>query len=586
MKRLLILPLLLVTFMLSAAPIGEKRAREIATSFFASATTRTTTPALELEWAGEKMDGRSIAPLSATNQEEAMLYIYNRTDAQGFVVVAGDDGMESAIVAFSHDNNLQVENLSEGARYLLAGWCREIAAVRKSGAKPTRSSVGVGTVEQQYQTALWNQGTPFNDEAPVMDGYRAVTGCVATAMSILCYYHKWPERGVGTTPTYSYEDAYGTTRQVPANTLGRTYNYSAMRSDNYTSGYTISEGAAVAALMKDMGTSVQMMYHYSGSGAYDVNVPVALYTYFGYSKSSLLVYGDGYARYEWADALKKNIAQYGPTYFSGQSEEGGHAFVLDGYTSANYFHINYGWGGVDNGYYLLPGIEYAVGQTAMFYLEPDRNGTSTYKDSLSLIYFSWEGGEYNGLLSDTNEYKSGVPFNLDFGAIWNTGNVNFEGLLQVALCNEQGLIKETLDTFSISLESSYITAGQGTFTINSQIASGDRIRVLYKGQYSQDWQWMKRSGSLNVVDEIVVSLAAEDIAKSLGIKYNKESKQLSFRSLYNLTFEITSSVADFNMSGSVESGTPKVIDISSWNPGRYVVSFRRDDAVYNLTLIL
>ena len=97
---------------------------------------------------------------------------------------------------------------------------------------------------------------------------------------------------------------------------------------------------------------------------------------------------------------------------------------------------------------------------------------------------------------------------------------------------------------------------------------------------------MKRSGSLNVVDEIVVSLAAEDIAKSLGIKYNKESKQLSFKSLYNLTFEITSSVADFNMRGSVESGTPKVIDISSWNPGRYVVSFRRDDAVYNLTLIL
>ena len=39
MKRVLIIPLLFIAFALSAAPIGERKAREIATSFFAKTST-------------------------------------------------------------------------------------------------------------------------------------------------------------------------------------------------------------------------------------------------------------------------------------------------------------------------------------------------------------------------------------------------------------------------------------------------------------------------------------------------------------------------------------------------------------------
>ena len=145
------------------------------------------------------------------NTDESLLYVYNRTDEAGFVVVAGDDGVEKQIVAFSHDNKLQIKNLSDGARYLLEGWCKQISAARSGAYVATRAADAsdVGKVEVLYETALWNQGTPFNNEAPVIGGYRSVTGCVATAMSIICYHNKWPEKGVGTTPSYKYLDIDG-----------------------------------------------------------------------------------------------------------------------------------------------------------------------------------------------------------------------------------------------------------------------------------------------------------------------------------------------------------------------------------------
>ena len=130
MKRVLIIPLLFIAFALSAAPIGERKAREIATSFFAKTSTRSASVAVELEWSGDGLVGANVAPLTMANTDESLLYVYNRTDEAGFVVVAGDDGVEKQIVAFSHDNKLQIKNLSDGARYLLEGWCKRCMKLR------------------------------------------------------------------------------------------------------------------------------------------------------------------------------------------------------------------------------------------------------------------------------------------------------------------------------------------------------------------------------------------------------------------------------------------------------------------------
>ena len=582
MKKALIIPLLFVAFTLSAAPIGERKAREIATTFFANSSTRATSPVLSLEWAGENISGMNIAPLSASNSDEAVLYIYNREDAKGFVVVAGDDNVEKQIVAFSHDNTMRVNNLSDGAKYILSAWCKQIASARVGAKIATRADASdVGTVQKLYSTALWNQGAPFNNEAPIIDGMRAVTGCVATAMSIICYHNKYPEYGVGTTPAYSYT-TYGASYQVPSNSLGRRYDYSKMRSDNYESGYSFMEAAAVAALMKDMGTAVQMMYHYNASGAYDMNVPVALSTYFGYTKAAQLTYADSYSEREWAKLLKENVATYGPTYFSGQSGEGGHAFVIDGYTNENYFHINYGWGGVDNGYFLIPRVEYAYDQVALFGLEPDKSGTSTYKDNLLLMRYN----DQEGLVSGTEKYETGKSFNMKAGAIWNAGNVTFSGKVQIALCDKDGAIKETLYTASLNnLGVYYLTWIETSVAIWSQIAAGDRIRLMYKGQYSDGWQWARRYEQ-SVTDEIIVSATEEDIARSLGFKYDKQNKRIILTSTYQLTYKVLDSFNRTKASGTISPSGEATISVSGWSVGEYRISVSKDSSVYNLTIVL
>lgn len=136
MKRaLLVISLSLFTLSLMAAPIGEKRAREIATSFFASstATQSTATLTLDLAWAGYDMEQnlQSTSP-QAEIQDDALIYIYNRTDTKGFVIVAGDDCVERSIIAFSHENSFDTKDMAEGAKAMLQAWCEDIAKARKS----------------------------------------------------------------------------------------------------------------------------------------------------------------------------------------------------------------------------------------------------------------------------------------------------------------------------------------------------------------------------------------------------------------------------------------------------------------------
>ena len=47
--------------------------------------------------------------------------------------------------------------------------------------------------------------------------------------------------------------------------------------------------------------------------------------------------------------MRTNLENYGPTFFSGQGDDGGHAFILDGYATNDYFHFNFGWSGYNNG---------------------------------------------------------------------------------------------------------------------------------------------------------------------------------------------------------------------------------------------
>lgn len=576
---------LLMVWGLMAAPIGEQQARKIAADFFAAGGRSMS--GLSLVYAGDALPAQGGRSTNSMNSENPMFYIYNR-GTTGFAIVAGDDVMSESILAYSQERAFDVNNMAPATRAIIDAWGKQVEAARNGNAQARQVAYAAGD-EKLYTTALWNQFEPFNNEAPVYDGMRSVTGCVATAMSIIAYYHKWPEKGVGTTPAYNYQDFNdGTVRSIPANTLGRTYDYANMLSD-YNHGWTTAQGDAVAALMKDMGTSVQMAYNpaeWTGSGAASSDVPAALATYFGYSKRALFINQGGNSAEEWQTMVRENIKTYGPTFFSGRSGTGGHAFVLDGYNAEGYFRINYGWGGSGYGFYYLPNIEYYAYQGAIFYLEPDRSGTSTYQDYLTLVtLYSNNQPFFTGLKTTATEFKVGEEFQLLVGGYQNAGATTFDGEIQLAVCDKQGNIKQ-----SILNESCQMSVGEFDYYKSyvsytpTALAEGDRMRVLYKGQYSDgQWQWAK-SSEATAVSEIILKASPAEVAEALDMTYSKSQQTISFSAMnMPLQITITDSQAATVDSQSVAMMAEATFDVSGFE-GEYTFSIASGGEPYQLVL--
>lgn len=530
MKKIFsLLALLCTAFTLSAGPIGESRARQIAEEFFSLNTTRSV-GGLKLEWAGDTI---TQSMTTALKPDSSLMYIYNLNGQDGYVIIAGDDSV-APIVAFSFDAPFDKDNMADATKAILDGWCRQISDARKMQ-KPINNTQLLLTRSDAllYETALWDQTEPYNREAPVYDGYRCYTGCVATALSIICYYNRWPEKGVGTTEAYSYTDYGDVERYIEANTLGRTYNYNNMLT-SYKNGYSNTQGNAVAALMKDIGTAVMMMYHYTGSGAMDAYAIRGITNHFRYNKAAKLEFRTSYSYKEWNTILKQNLKNCGPTYYSGVSADGGgHAFVVDGY-EGDYFHFNFGWGGSNNGYYLTPDITYYAGQMAMFDLTPDINGDSKCADNLMLCSASDISGEtvLRGIASDAKVYNRGESNEYRIGGFFNFGPRTFNGTVKLVHCTKEGEWKEELLTFDIdNLEIHGFTYFE-TFeylTLNKSIETGDRLRLYYKGYDSDEWQWAKRYDEL-AVNEILLSATPEEVAETLSFHFDKESNRIALES--------------------------------------------------------
>ncbi|MDE6581831.1 MAG: C10 family peptidase, partial [Duncaniella sp.] len=192
----------------------------------------------------------------------------------------------------------------------------------------------------------WNQEWPYNIDCPKVDGHETVTGCVATAMAQGMKYYNYPERGKG---EHSYWWSKG------KETL--TFNYDNhpfkwdLMADKYDRETPYDQRQAVAELMYACGVSVNMYYEPGGSGAATITMGVQLIDIFGYSPSMYLPGRVYYGLDEWEEMIYADLAKGQPVLYSGAGTAGGHQFICDGYRGDGYFHFNWGWGGLSNGYF-------------------------------------------------------------------------------------------------------------------------------------------------------------------------------------------------------------------------------------------
>ena len=286
------------------------------------------------------------------------VYLFS-TKADGFVMLPADDTC-LPVLAYGDSHLTAATELPANVAWWLSEYSRQIeyAASRQQFTAVTASPAAAAASRAAIApmvSSKWNQDAPYNSQCPTVSNRQAVTGCLATAMAQIMYYHKYPAAGTG---SISYTDAYRNTYSMDFGTFDwadmlDTYTYTGSTAD-----FTAAQGNAVAFLMKSCGYASKMNYSPYGSGATTPDGVTALKTYFGYNPSLYAADRTYYGIDDWEALIYDNLAECGPVLYTGANFEGneGHAFVCDGYSSDGFFHFNWGWGGMCDGYFRLTAL--------------------------------------------------------------------------------------------------------------------------------------------------------------------------------------------------------------------------------------
>ena len=320
---------LLVSMLTFAGHVNEQEARQ---------------RALEFLHQGPVSESRSNAKtgnyLQTAQIEQPMFYVFNVGEQDGFVIISADDQTQP-VLGYSKQGTFDAETISPEMKWWLDGYETQLKAVREGKerlAEPTANHAAIAPMV----SSQWNQSAPYNLLTKTSSS-QYVTGCVATAMAQIMYYHKWPEQVTETLPSPD---------GLMLDLDPTTFNWSLMR-DRYNRTDTDDGAQEVAKLMKYCGYAAKMNYGDGSSGAQSYNAVEGLRRYLGYHYTTEEVMRADYTTAEWDELIYNELANQRPVLYTGYSASGGHAFVCDGYDGNGMYHINWGWGGVSDAYFLL-----------------------------------------------------------------------------------------------------------------------------------------------------------------------------------------------------------------------------------------
>lgn len=387
--------------------------------------------------------GRRVKGLNGTltleytvndNLTQAAVYVFGLPSGGGYVVASADDEA-FPLLGYADGGAFDPSAIAPQFRWWLNEYALQISRLRTSGQKARES--GVQTAPESLAPiaplvkSKWNQGEPYNKYCFVIsaDGTQtqSVTGCVATAMAQIMYYYKSPAEGHG---EISYK--HGDSGTYEMNFGDQPFDWEAMLPTYSSGNFTADEADAVAYLMKACGYSVKMDYSKGDAGANGANIATALVDYFGYDSNIEVQTRAFYTYDEWVKMIYDNLKNVGPLVYDGSALDGGHSFVCDGYDGNGYFHINWGWGGMSDGYYLLDALNpdefgiggaaggYNLGQQVIMNISPDKAmpitptlmqfGTAEGKLTDSRLSISLKGTDTPGL-----QYINPAPITLTLG---------------------------------------------------------------------------------------------------------------------------------------------------------------------------
>lgn len=309
------------------------------------------------------------------------LYVFSSPSM--FVIASGDDNVPG-LLAYSLDGGFS-EDISPAMEWLLEQYSQYIGTTEialKSGNNGNRSPIC------PMISSEWEQCAPYNNMCPPHNGNIPYTGCVATAMAQIMRYHQWPDKGEGTIQWTCQRD-YASHDHI-FNFEDAPFDWGNML-DKYNGNATFDQENAVARLMYACGAAAEMQYGYSASGSFLYLGASGLTDYLKYDRGMEYLESQWIASLEeWDNICYTELSAGRPILYGGENDERHtrHAFVLDGYSEEGLYHINWGFGGENNGYFKLtdfsyPGGNYRLNHVMVRGIKP-MDETSAFVPAISL----------------------------------------------------------------------------------------------------------------------------------------------------------------------------------------------------------
>lgn len=295
---------------------------------------------------------------SAVSPSATCYYVFANGEDKGFTIVSGDDRMPE-VVGYSAQGTYDPDHLPANYVGFMKAYQETVEALLKGDAQVSgglaevrqwrAERAGTAAVAPLLDGIKWDQREPYNNMCPLYEGTnRSVTGCVATAMAQVMMYYQYPKELKTTIKAYNTQ-TYGI--QIPEISSGATYDWDNMLPDYSKSDYNSAQADAVAKLMYHCGAAVKMDYGpLSGANV----TPAILATYFGYDADLMQdLTRTVFTLQQWMTLIDNELKAKRPILYSGQASDGGHEFVCDGSDGKGLYHINWGWGGYQDGYFDL-----------------------------------------------------------------------------------------------------------------------------------------------------------------------------------------------------------------------------------------
>ena len=347
-----------------AGSIDIETARKVATSKINS------------EGKGNEISIKSIIPVNNGN----ITYFY-AVDLlpTGYIIVSADDNLPP-VIAYSYQNNIDtdgkffnilkqdigkrlaciekissqtIQNRRAQWNDLINGTCKKSPLFQQW--PPAGSTSTGGWLESN-----WKQDAPYNQMCPIdpTTSVRSYTGCPATAMAQILNYHKTTNNTQFTDNDDYYHNYAGRTYWIDNDfslhgfpSFPQLNVYLDTLNSHYQNNIALTNDDE-AALSFACGVAAKEVYTSGGSGTMSVSQALDAYHRFNCNTALLLLNSDTNLFTHLAQNMRDSLPAHLAIVDSAWST--GHNVVVDGYNTNNYFHVNFGWGGTDNGWYILP----------------------------------------------------------------------------------------------------------------------------------------------------------------------------------------------------------------------------------------